>query len=62
MSVEEFKGRKFVDCRIRWQDTQQNTQGAWKSSKNGIALSEETIDEVIEALQRVRDELRTNQA
>jgi hypothetical protein len=55
---EEFKGRKFVDCRVYWLDA----QGEWKPGKKGIALAEETIDEVIEALQRAREELRTSQA
>jgi hypothetical protein len=43
---------------VYWQDK----DGEWEPGKKGIALNEETIDEVIEALQRARDELRTSQA
>lgn len=48
VSIEEYKGHKFVDCRVYWQDG----GGGWKPSKKGIALNDETIDEVIEALQK----------
>jgi hypothetical protein len=58
VTVEKFKGRKFVDCRVYWLDGQDE----WKPGKKGIALNKQTIDEVIEALQRARDELRTSQA
>ena len=43
ISVEDYKGHKFVDCRVYWQDE----AGDWKPSKKGIALNE-----VIEGLQK----------
>jgi hypothetical protein len=48
ISIEEYRGHKFVDCRVYWQDE----QGDWKPSKKGIALNDECIDPVIEALQK----------
>jgi hypothetical protein len=33
-----------------------------EAGQKGIVVNEETIDEVIEALQRARDQLRTGQA
>ncbi len=57
VTVDEFKGRKYVDCRVYWQDS----DGEWKPSKKGIALTQETIDEVIEALMKARDELSSKQ-
>ena len=46
ISIEEYRGSRFVDCRVYWK----NEQGEWKPSKKGIALSDEAIDPVIEAL------------
>ena len=48
ISVEEYKGHKFVDCRVYWQDE----AGDWKPSKKGIALNDECLDGVIEGLQK----------
>jgi hypothetical protein len=48
ISIEEFRGSRFIDCRVYWKDE----SGQWKPSKKGIALSDETIDPVIEALQK----------
>jgi len=48
VSIEEYRGHKFVDCRVYWQDE----QGEWRPSKKGIALNDECIDPVIQALQK----------
>jgi len=48
VSIEEYKGHKFVDCRVYWKDKDEN----WNPSRKGIALNNETIDEVIKALKK----------
>jgi predicted SpoU family rRNA methylase len=48
VSIEEYKGHKFVDCRVYWKDKDEN----WKPSRKGIALNDETLDEVIKALKK----------
>lgn len=48
ISIEEYRGHKFIDCRVHYEDS----QGEWKPTKKGIALNADTIDEVIEALQK----------
>jgi hypothetical protein len=48
ISIEEYRGSTFVDLRVYWE----NEKGEWKPSKKGIALSDETIDPVIKALQK----------
>jgi hypothetical protein len=48
VSVEEYKGHKFVDCRVYFQDE----AGEWRPSKKGIALNADCIDEVIQTLQK----------
>ncbi len=47
VSIEEYKGHTFVDCRIYWDDN-----GTWRPSKKGITFNGECIDEVITMLQR----------
>lgn len=53
VSIEEYRNSTFVDLRVYWQDE----AGQWRPSRKGIALSSETIDEVIEALQKASKEL-----
>jgi len=53
VSIEEYRGTRFIDCRVYWEDD----QGQWKPSKKGIALNGECINEVINALQKARKEL-----
>ena len=53
VSIEEYRGTKFIDCRVYWEDE----QGQWKPSKKGIALNSECINEVIEALQKASKKL-----
>jgi hypothetical protein len=48
VAVTEYKGHKFVDCRVYYEDD----KGEWRPTKKGIALNSETIREVIEALQK----------
>jgi predicted SpoU family rRNA methylase len=53
VSIEEYRGSTFVDLRVYWQDE----AGEWKPSRKGIALSDECIDEVIEALRKASKKL-----
>jgi hypothetical protein len=53
VSIEEYRGHKFIDCRVYWQDD----QGEWRPSKKGIALNSDSIDKVIEALQKASKKL-----
>lgn len=46
ISLEEYRGHKFIDCRVYFEDE----SGTWRPTKKGIALNHETIDEVIKAL------------
>ena len=48
ISVEDYKGHKFVDCRVYWQDEAED----WKHSKKCIALNDECLDEVMGGLQK----------
>jgi hypothetical protein len=55
VSIEEYKGHKFVDTRVYFQDE----AGEWRPSKKGIALNADTIDEVVEALQKASKKLES---
>ncbi|MGD0231168.1 MAG: transcriptional coactivator p15/PC4 family protein [Syntrophorhabdales bacterium] len=48
VSIEEYHGHRFIDCRVYYEDA----QGELKPTKKGIALNADTIDEVIEALKK----------
>lgn len=53
VSIEEYRGSRFIDCRVYWQDE----TGEWKPSRKGISLSQDTIDEVTEALRKASKQL-----
>jgi hypothetical protein len=46
--VADYNGHKFIDCRVYYE----GSDGEWKPTRKGIALNADTIDEVIEALQK----------
>ena len=50
VSIEEYRGHKFIDLRVYFEAE----DGEWKPTKKGIALNNECIDAVIEALQEAR--------
>lgn len=56
VSIEGYKGHKFIDCRVYFEDS----AGEWRPTRKGIALSADTIDEVIEALQKGSAALETS--
>ena len=53
ISLENFKGRDYVDLRIYYQDD----AGEWRPTKKGVTLSPEKVDEAMEILQKVKDEI-----
>ena len=53
VSLEEYKGHRFIDCRIFWKDN----AGEYRPSKKGISLNDETVKEVITALSKADREL-----
>jgi hypothetical protein len=53
VSIEEYRGHKFIDCRVYYEDGARE----WKPTRKGIALNEDTIDEVIAALQKASEKL-----
>ena len=57
ITVEEFKGHKFVDLRVYYLDR----EGTGKPTPKGIALTENIIDEVMGLLTRGHKALRTNE-
>jgi phage terminase small subunit len=48
VSIEEFRGHTFIDCRVYFVDD----TGTWRPTKKGIALNSECIEDVIKALQQ----------
>ncbi len=54
VSIEEYKGQTYVDCRI-WQ---KDREGALRATFKGVALKLGCIDEVIRALQQGAVKLR----
>ena len=53
VSIEDYKGHKFIDCRVYFVDD----TGAWRPTKKGIALNSECIQDVIKALQQASGKL-----
>lgn len=51
VSVTDYKGHQFIDCRVYYEDD----QGEWKPTRKGIALNNQTIKNVIEALQKATE-------
>jgi hypothetical protein len=54
VSIEEYRGTRFIDCRVYFEDE----NGEWRPTKKGIALNADSIKEVIEALQKASKELK----
>ncbi len=54
ISIEEYRGSRFVDCRVYFE----GEDGAWMPTKKGIALNAESIADVIQALQKASKKLQ----
>jgi len=53
VSIEEFKGHRFCDLRVYFEDE----SGELHPSKKGIAITSHVIDDVIEALKAASGKL-----
>ena len=53
VSVEEFRGSRFIDCRVYFEDE----DGVWIPTRKGVALNDESIGPVIRALQKAQKAL-----
>ncbi len=47
VSTNEFKGNKYVDLRVHYED---ETSGEYKPTKKGIAVNPKILDEVVEMM------------
>lgn len=54
VSINEYKGHKFVDCRVFYEDN----NGTWRPTKKGIALNNGAIEDIIKALQKAKHALK----
>ncbi len=46
VTIEEFKGHKFIDLRVYYPDS----EGTWRPTPKGIVLTQSIIDGVMELL------------
>lgn len=53
ISIEEYRGHRFIDCRVYFTDD----QGAMRPTKKGIALNDEIISDVMEGLRIAKKQL-----
>jgi hypothetical protein len=52
VSAEEFKGRKYLDIRVYFED-----EGEWKPTKKGVTIQPDKVDAFIELVTRAKDSL-----
>lgn len=53
VSAEEYKGRKYLDIRIYFE----NDQGEWKPTKKGVTVSPDKVQEFIELIRKAEESL-----
>ena len=53
VSIEEYRGHKFIDLRVYFEAE----NGEWKPTKKGIALNSDSVEAVVEALQKGTESL-----
>ncbi len=54
VSIEEYRGSVFIDCRVYFECD----DGEWRPTKKGIALNEYCLADVIKALQKAGKALK----
>jgi hypothetical protein len=54
IAINEYKAKKYVDLRIFYTNDEGDT---WNPTKKGVTVPPEKIDEVIEALEKAKEEL-----
>jgi hypothetical protein len=52
ISISEFKKKKYVDVRVYFMDDDME----WKPTKKGVTIAPDLIDQVIEALNKAKEE------
>lgn len=53
VSTEEYKGRKYVDVRIYFE----NDEGEWKPTKKGVTIQPDRIEAFMELLRKAQKAL-----
>jgi hypothetical protein len=53
VSTEEYKGRKYVDVRIYFE----NDEGEWKPTKKGVTIQPDRIEAFLELLRKAQEAL-----
>jgi hypothetical protein len=53
VSAEEYKGRKYLDIRIYFE----NDQGEWKPTKKGVTIPPDKVQEFIELVKKAGEAL-----
>ena len=53
VSTEEFKGRKYLDIRVYFE----NAEGEWKPTKKGVTVQPDRVDEFIELIKKAKESL-----
>ena len=54
VSINEYKGNKYVDLRVHYED---EASGEYKPTKKGIAINPKILPEVVEMIIRGGEEL-----
>ncbi len=53
VSTEEFKGRKYLDIRVYFD----NGEGEWKPTKKGVTIQPDRVDDFIELIRKAKESL-----
>ena len=54
VALEEFKGERYVDCGTWWRPTGEET---FRPTRKGVSIPVESLEQVIEALEDIREKL-----
>ncbi len=52
VSAEEFKGRKYIDIRIYFKDS----EGEWRPTKKGVTVQPDKVDELLGLLRKAQEQ------
>ncbi len=53
VSAEEYKGRKYIDVRIYFE----NDEGEWKPTKKGVTIQPERVDDFMALIKKAQGAL-----
>lgn len=53
VSTEEYKGRKYIDVRVYFE----NDDGEWKPTKKGVTIQPDKIEEFLDLIKKAGKEL-----